>query len=498
MKSAAEPLEGEAPDLSGLPGLLGEFLASAGPDVTEIECADALVALDRAANMVEAARCAAVDRFDANLSYVPDAMKSTAAWMRSRTELAPGTARAVVHRARALRVTPAVRVAYGDGVLGTAKVDALIAAREGLEDLFALQEAELVEEVATLEVLEARHFLQRWRAIALATLGRGDDGPEPDPEDQNRFHCSKTFEGRHKIDGDLDAVSGRTLAEAINARIDRYFRNGEVAASAHIPRPQLEARALMDLVTNGAEPGMRHDRPRPSVSLRLDYGELLGLPIDGVSDVWSRACELDDGTPISRSTAERLMCSADITTVLTSIGLDGVIQPLGAVHANRYPTANERAALAVRDGGCAFPGCGAPVGWSDAHHIDRWHLNHRTELDRLVLLCRFHHHAVHEGGHRLDRSRSGVITVIRPDGTRLASRPHAGPLRLIEREGTGPPEPGTGPPSEGSGPPIRPPTRFSTLADRRTRSRRLAANAHLDLQRRFRQLVSENQAKRAS
>lgn len=49
------------------------------------------------------------------------------------------------------------------------------------------------------------------------------------------------------------------------------------------------------------------------------------------------------------------MCEADVTAILTDTGLDGIVTPLGAVHQNRYPTANERRALAIRDQGCVYP-----------------------------------------------------------------------------------------------------------------------------------------------
>ncbi|WP_228032513.1 HNH endonuclease signature motif containing protein [Mycolicibacterium sp. P9-22] len=54
--------------------------------------------------------------------------------------------------------------------------------------------------------------------------------------------------------------------------------------------------------------------------------------------------------------------------------------------------------MAVRDGGCAHPGCGRPVSWCDAHHIIAWNCGGKTCLDNGVLLCRHHHTAIHHGG----------------------------------------------------------------------------------------------------
>jgi HNH endonuclease len=79
-------------------------------------------------------------------------------------------------------------------------------------------------------------------------------------------------------------------------------------------------------------------------------------------------------------------------------------QPLEVGRATRVVSAAQRTALVVRDGGCRYPGCERPPAWCEAHH--RWHWLHGgpTDLGNLVLLCRAHHRAVHEGHQRLDPS----------------------------------------------------------------------------------------------
>ncbi len=53
----------------------------------------------------------------------------------------------------------------------------------------------------------------------------------------------------------------------------------------------------------------------------------------------------------------------------------------------------ESGRLAVRDGGCVFPGCDRPLAWCDAHHLRHWLHGGPTDLANLVLLCRAHHRA---------------------------------------------------------------------------------------------------------
>jgi HNH endonuclease len=95
-------------------------------------------------------------------------------------------------------------------------------------------------------------------------------------------------------------------------------------------------------------------------------------------------------------------------------------QPLEVGRTSRVVSAAQRAALVVRDGGCAFPGCDRPLAWCEAHHLRHWLHGGPTDLANLALVCRAHHRAVHEGGWRLVRD---------PDGRLTASPPYRRPQR---------------------------------------------------------------------
>ena len=68
-----------------------------------------------------------------------------------------------------------------------------------------------------------------------------------------------------------------------------------------------------------------------------------------------------------------------------------------------------RRALRNRDSGCRFPGC-TNNRFVDGHHIKHWADGGETCLDNLVLLCRHHHHLVHEGGFVCEKLAGGEIT----------------------------------------------------------------------------------------
>jgi hypothetical protein len=90
----------------------------------------------------------------------------------------------------------------------------------------------------------------------------------------------------------------------------------------------------------------------------------------------------------------------------------------GPDETSRVISPAQRAALAVRDGGCGFPDCGRPLAWCEAYHLRHWLDGGPTDLANLALLCRAHHRAVHEGGRRLTRG---------PDGRPAAIPPHRRP-----------------------------------------------------------------------
>jgi len=122
-----------------------------------------------------------------------------------------------------------------------------------------------------------------------------------------------------------------------------------------------------------------------------------------------------EGPNITAETAKRMSCDACVCGVLMRDGQENL--DLGRTQ--RLPNAAQRRALMVRDGGCRFPGC-PERRYVEAHHVQHWTDGGLTDLANLLLLCWFHHHAVHEGGFRM-RFDDGVVTVWRPDGTLLQS-----------------------------------------------------------------------------
>jgi hypothetical protein len=55
--------------------------------------------------------------------------------------------------------------------------------------------------------------------------------------------------------------------------------------------------------------------------------------------------------------------------------------------------------------------------------VDHWVNGGATSLDNLMLLCRRHHRAVHEGGVGVVRDSDGAVTFRRPNGAVLEAVP---------------------------------------------------------------------------
>lgn len=123
--------------------------------------------------------------------------------------------------------------------------------------------------------------------------------------------------------------------------------------------------------------------------------------------------------------ADQRICDSGYVPVT----VDGCGNPLDVGREHRLFTPRQRIALAVRDGGCRWPGCDRPPSYCESHHIDEWHRDQgRTDIDRGILLCRFHHMNLHHHGWRLTRSGKDDFELHPPD-----SRPGCASIRLRPR-----------------------------------------------------------------
>ncbi|MFT4136663.1 DUF222 domain-containing protein [Microbacterium sp.] len=111
-------------------------------------------------------------------------------------------------------------------------------------------------------------------------------------------------------------------------------------------------------------------------------------------------------------------------TATTEITVDRDGNPLYLGREARLFSPKQRLTLALRDGGCRIPGCDRPAHYCEAHHLDEWAADHgRTDVDRGILLCRFHHMALHHGGWRITRDGLGDFVLHRPGHDSIVLKP---------------------------------------------------------------------------
>ncbi|BCN84171.1 HNH endonuclease signature motif containing protein [Prescottella equi] len=233
----------------------------------------------------------------------------------------------------------------------------------------------------------------------LERIFESDELPPSEDTERNEFHASKTLNGRVAVKGDLDAVTGEMLLTALSS-LTKPRNPVDDPAEKRTPARQ-RADAFSEILRRYLDSG---DAPveggeRPHLSLHVNAADLARsesahewTPTDDGSDLFGDKdiARLPHMGPLSIATARQIACDCHLTPIVMD---DGV--PLNLGRTSRTVSKKQRRALIARDHGCAFPGCGAPPAHCEGHHVKHWADGGPTDLDNLVLLCRYHHQLLH-------------------------------------------------------------------------------------------------------
>ncbi|WP_238840445.1 HNH endonuclease signature motif containing protein [Prescottella equi] len=233
----------------------------------------------------------------------------------------------------------------------------------------------------------------------LERIFESDELPPSEDTERNEFHASKTLNGRVSVKGDLDAVTGEMLLTALSALTKPRNPVDDLAEKLAPARQRADAFAeiLRRYLDSGDAPIEGGERPH--VSLHVNASDLARsesahewVNPDGDSDLFGDKdiARLPHMGPLSIATARRLACDCHLSPIVMD---DGV--PLNLGRTSRTVSKKQRRALIARDHGCAFPGCGTPPAHCEGHHVKHWADGGPTDLDNLVLLCRYHHQLLH-------------------------------------------------------------------------------------------------------
>jgi hypothetical protein len=206
-----------------------------------------------------------------------------------------------------------------------------------------------------------------------------------DPAEEDGWLTMRTTAGGGLlVRGELKGVSAEVARQLIAGELSQQRRS---AWSEHdtlgvpIPgEPQLRARALVQLLRDAAAGGGSRGASRTEAVAVIEADDRTAERVRSL-----------DGEPLGAELAAVLCCDAALQALI----VDRAGQPLWLGRSTRLASAAQRRALAVRDGGCAFPGCEIPPEWCDAHHQPTWSQGGRSDPEDLVLLCRRHHGLAH-------------------------------------------------------------------------------------------------------
>jgi hypothetical protein len=378
---------------------------------------------------------AAVDQAEALDRPSELAAPSLVSWLRGRFRQTPRDASRIVRDMKALRAAPAAAEA---ALLGAISVPAAAAIGQAITELPDEVGPELRAEGETVLLGYAIGCDgEQLHARELALAGRHlHEVLDPDAADRllaerlareeaitwRRRYLSITSDGEGgiRLRGLLTAEAGATLHAVLDPLAAPRPAAPAAMDSAAVARPgetaqQPDALTADEMVLDDRTSGQRYADALVEVAERaLTHGELpdtagqrpqllITLDHDQLS-AGIGAGTLTNGEPLSPSTIRRLACDAGIIPAI--LGSHGQVLDLG--RSARTATPAQRKALAVRDDGCAFPGCDRPPGWADAHHIQHWEHLGPTDLANLVLLCGYHHRTVHHDGWEITPPKDGV------------------------------------------------------------------------------------------
>ena len=393
--------------------------------------------------------------------------RSCAHWLNWRTGLDLGAAREKLRVAAALADLNHVSAAMARGQLSYSKVRALTRVAS------PATEARLLAVALCATAAQVERLVRAWRWV--------DRDAQPDAEQvllaSRALSMHVDEDGMVVLRGRLPPEVGAVLLRAVEAALQ------QVPASADGGEPTIAQRRADALglvaesaLAGGLDPGNPADRFQVTVHVQAD-----ALPARDPADATprvaaeTRAVSLSQSEPVAQTanlvaeqatiaaphiSAETFEVSeAAFERVAPETDLDAglaVIEQAGGLHLGRkaarrvacdaglvvlhhgaggevldvgrrsrtVPSALRRALLSRDRGQCQFPGCESRH--CDAHHVEHWADGGETRLQNLVLACRFHHRALHEGGFRVvPADTAGQFRFLRPDGTPLPAEPPA-------------------------------------------------------------------------
>jgi hypothetical protein len=254
-----------------------------------------------------------------------------------------------------------------------------------------------------------RHLDELWASIA----EEAELFDELGEQSLQRLELSVQDNGMWAIEGQLSDATGRLLDKYLQTACPPPRQEEQDAEGLLPPQENRYAEALHQLLAgygSSQQAATRHGHTA-TLDLTVDIETLQGKDTGRLP--------LLEGNPISVARARLLACEAGVIPSVFNYKTGEAVE-LG--RALRLPNASLRRKLELEQpGGCIWSGCGRPVAWAEAHHIQHWADGGPTTAENLILLCRFHHGRIHTTGWVAEKTGPGQAIITHHDGHEIES-----------------------------------------------------------------------------
>ena len=380
--------------------------ALSGPDVASL-----VVDLRRVATRLEAEIARAVHAASQVEVWRQSGATSMEAWLADETRVSIRSARDQVRLAGTLAAAPIVAEKMADGGLSIDNVR-LLGSVIGNKDFD--HDAELLIEIASGSPRDTRRGLESWLAMV-------DESGEAEREELLRLKRHLTFTSNGEGMYDVKGVLMPDDIAHVQAALD-HIAGAAYADETGRPHHTRIADSLVELCQAYNAGTVTGGRERPKV--------LISVPFETVVErSAARGVAIGLDATVSGETVRKMCCDAELNRVVTR----GASTILDYGTTTRLASDSQYHALVARDGGCRWPGCDRPPGWTQAHHIDEVVLEDGpTDLNKMCLNCSTHHDYVHHHGWKYIGTADD-LWLRKPDGTLIAAPCH-GPALTNPRQ----------------------------------------------------------------
>lgn len=359
--------------------------------LTEEEAGEVAVMAQRLRSMGEAHAAQAAAVLDASKAWVAHGAKSAKDWLAWRTHLPTSRLHGSLRCGRRLREMPLVEAAWLAGDLSEDHVRLLAKVRSVNAEAFDAGGGQLLVDAAR------ELFFSAWvNTVTYWCHRAAPDDAEADARDAyeaRRVHCSRTFGGTVRLDGDLDRVGGEVFARELDRLAKELFEEDLAEARARLgvddpPLDQLRrtaaqrrADALVRMAERSAAKAPGATEPR--VLLHVLAG----------TEAVERMCQLSNGTVLTPGEVLPLLVKADVERVV--FGSPSKVIDVG--QRQRFFTGATRTAVQLRDLTCTQPTCQVPFDQCEVDHIEPYAAGGSTTQANGRCRCKFHHRRARDG-----------------------------------------------------------------------------------------------------